>query len=101
MPSTALFVVDIQNELANDANTEIPHAGRIRGAGGLILNKARAAIDSARAAERKPDLCLVFVQHEEKPGDGELVSGSTPWQLVFPARAGDETERLVHKDVRK
>jgi hypothetical protein len=45
MAPTALFVIDIQAELAR-ASTEIPHAKRIRDAGEAILAKASASIES-------------------------------------------------------
>lgn len=101
MPSTALFVVDIQVDQAQDPKTEIPHAGRIRKSGETILAKARAAIDTARDAGRQPDLGIVFVQHEEKPEDGSLVNGSAPWKLVLSLRDTDSTEMLVSKNTCK
>jgi hypothetical protein len=94
MAPTALFVIDIQVELAR-ASTEIPHAKRIRDSAEAILAKARAGIDTARSSERQPELEIIIVQHEESP-EGSLVRGSEAWELVFPPGAG---ERLVEKDV--
>jgi nicotinamidase-related amidase len=101
MARTALFVIDIQVELAQDAKTEIPHAERIRGAGTRILQRARQAIDSASEHGRVPDLEIVFVQHEETAEKGPLVKGSKPWELVFKPQANNRWERLVSKDVRE
>jgi nicotinamidase-related amidase len=101
MPRTALFVIDIQGELAQDKHTEIPHARRIREAGDVILAKAREAIDRARANGQRPELEIVIVQHEEKPEDGTMIRGSKPWELVFTPRQSDDMERIVSKNVRK
>lgn len=101
MPRTALFVIDIQHALALSTNTSIPDASRILNAGGSILAKARAAIDTARSQGLNPDLEIVIVQHEETPDKGTLQRGSKEWEIVFPPRANDEYERLVSKNVRK
>jgi len=101
MSRTALFVIDIQIDMAQDPKTEIPHARRIREAGAEILNRARSAIDNARTNNREPNLEIVIVQHEEKPADGPLVKGSEPWKLIFDPRQSDDAERVVSKSVRK
>jgi len=101
MPRTALFVIDIQVELAQNPPTEIPHAERIRGAGTTILQKARQAIDSACDEGRVADIEIVFVQHEEVAEKGNLVRGSKAWELVFKPRDDNRWERLVEKDVRE
>lgn len=98
MPRTALFVIDIQVELAQNATTEIPHAARIREAVTSILVRARQAIDAASGVS---DVEIVFVQHEESADKGPLVKGSKPWGLVFKPRDGNTWERLVTKDVRE
>ncbi|KAL1797059.1 hypothetical protein ACET3X_005599 [Alternaria dauci] len=100
MPRTALFVIDVQAELAQNATTEIPHAERIRAAGSSILQRARSAIDSASKQGRVSELEIVFVQHEEGAEKGALVRGSKAWELVFQPRDDDRWERLVSKDVR-
>jgi nicotinamidase-related amidase len=97
MPKTALFVIDIQAELAEDPKTEIPHAARIREAGRGVLQRARKAIADARAAGQDPNLLLIFVQHEEKPGEGSIVRDTRAWELVFNPEAGDDNEKLVAK----
>lgn len=99
MPRTALFVIDIQNELAGDPQTEVPSASRIRAAGEHILAASRAL---AAAADPKPNAALtVFVQHEESPeSGGSLVRGAEPWKLVFPPRDGAPDEILVSKTTR-
>lgn len=94
MASTALFVIDVQVELAR-SSTEIPHAKRIRDTGEAILTKARASIDAARSSGQQPSLEIIIVQHEEGP-EGTLIRGSEAWELVFPPKDG---ERLVQKDV--
>jgi hypothetical protein len=78
MSRTAIFVIDIQVELAQNATTEIPHAERIR-----------------------EDLEIVFVQHQEVAEKGPLVKGSKPWELVFKPRDNNRWERLVSKDIRE
>ena len=100
MPRTALFVIDIQHALALSTNTSIPHTSRILNAGLSILAKARVAIDTARSQGLNPDFEIVIVQHEETPDKGKLQRGSKEWELVFPPRANDESERLVSKNVR-
>lgn len=101
MARTALFVIDIQAELAEDPATEIPHAKRIREAGHAILTQAREIIAKASANGQQSDLKIVFVQHEEKPEDGALVRGSRAWELVFRPREGDQAEVLISKNVGK
>ncbi|KAH7393797.1 Isochorismatase-like protein [Phaeosphaeria sp. MPI-PUGE-AT-0046c] len=100
MARTALFVIDIQVELADNATTEIPHAERIRRAGTGILQKTRQVIDTASEHGRAQDLEIVFVQHEQVAENGPLVKGSKPWELVFKPRENNKWERLVSKDVR-
>ena len=101
MPRTALFAIDIQVELAQNAATEIPHADRIREAGTSILQRARRAIDTACEEGRVPDMEIVFVQHEESAEKGDLVRGSRAWELVFKPRDDNKWERLAEKDVRE
>lgn len=98
---SALFVIDIQNDLATDEATRIPHAARIRSAGDEILSVARKIIDSYRVRQEKSPSIIVFVQHEETPESGPLVCGSTPWELVFNPRPDVPEEILVAKTVRK
>jgi nicotinamidase-related amidase len=100
MPRTALFVVDIQEELAGDSGSQIPHAGRVKEAGTKILADARKVIDAAREKGEDPPLNIVFVQHEEKPEDGTMIRGSKAWQLTFTPRERDRAERIVAKTTR-
>ncbi|KAK3303042.1 Isochorismatase-like protein [Chaetomium strumarium] len=103
---TALFVIDIQNDLTTDPKTRIPHADRIRTAGTKILSVARARLDknspsSTHHTDVPPPALIVFVQHEERPEDGPLVRGSEAWKLVFEPRAdAPYYERLVGKYTR-
>lgn len=101
MPRSALFVVDIQRELALDPKTRIPHAERICAAGDKILIAARDIIDSYRNKTQESPSIIVFVQHEEKPEQGTLVRDTEPWKLVFEPRAGVKEEILVSKTTRK
>lgn len=101
MPRSALFVVDIQRDLALDPKTSIPHAERIRTAGDKILVAARDIIDSYRNTNQESPSIIVFVQHEEKPEQGTLVRDTEPWKLVFEPREGVKEEILVAKNMRK
>ncbi|KAF9766311.1 hypothetical protein IL306_001302 [Fusarium sp. DS 682] len=92
-PMSALFVIDIQKDLASDAKTEIPHAERIRDAGEQILRVARGI-------PTNPKPIIVFVQHEESPESGPLVKGSKPWELVFKNDPNNARELLVSKNQR-
>ncbi|KAM3490473.1 hypothetical protein MY3957_006212 [Beauveria namnaoensis] len=84
MPRTALFVIDIQNELAGHPQTEVPGAARIRSAGSQILRISRALADAAA--------------HEESlESGGTLVRDAEPWKLVFPPREDAVDEILVAK----
>jgi len=74
MPSTALFVIDIQQSLAGDPKTRIPHATR-------LCSSVTEILQRARKAEEAP--LLVFVQHEESPESGDLVKDTEPWRLIF------------------
>ncbi|KAJ3511133.1 hypothetical protein NM208_g15460 [Fusarium decemcellulare] len=95
-PTSALFVVDIQKDLALDPETKIPDAARIRDAGTSILAVARG-ITSGSGAESP---LIVFVQHEESAKDGPLVRGTEPWELVFEPQTGNERELVVPKNTR-
>ncbi|KAF4334543.1 isochorismatase hydrolase [Fusarium beomiforme] len=92
-PVSALFVIDIQKDLASNAENEIPHAERIRNAGEQILHVARSV-----PSDPKP--IIVFVQHEESPESGPLVKGSKPWELVFKNDPSNTRELLVFKNQR-
>lgn len=92
-PRTALFVIDIQKDLALDPKTQIPHAERIRHAGAEILSSFRSIRSNLKPV-------IVFVQHEESPDRGPLVKGSDPWKLVFENDPSRTNERLVSKDQR-
>jgi nicotinamidase-related amidase len=98
---TALFMIDIQNDLATDPKTRIPHAKRVIDAGTAILAAARGVIDAQRNAARTPSGLIVVVQHEEAPEEGTLVRGSEPWKVVFSPREGNEDEILVAKTTRE
>ncbi|KAI3390242.1 hypothetical protein diail_11127, partial [Diaporthe ilicicola] len=100
MSRSALFVIDIQRELAHDPKTRIPHADRICSAGGKILESARDIIDQYRTTQKQSPSIIVFVQHEEKPEEGTLVRDTDPWKLVFEPREGVQEERLVAKTTR-
>ncbi|KAK4149141.1 Isochorismatase-like protein [Chaetomidium leptoderma] len=91
--TTALFVIDIQNDLATDPETRIPHAERINTAGQKILSVARAILE----AQQGQTPAIFFVQHEEKPEDGPLVRDSEPWKLVFEPHAHAHRERRIPK----
>jgi hypothetical protein len=99
--ATALFVIDIQNDLATDPATRIPHASRIRSAGEQILSAARAGIEAKHNTTTiSRPTTIIFVQHEEQPEDGPLVRGTEPWNLVFDPLPDAPTERLVPKSTR-
>lgn len=90
---TALFVIDIQHFLANDPDTRIPHAEKLKAAGREILSTARNLTDS----DGQDVGLIVFVQHEQNPENGALVRGTEPWTLVFQPDEGASNEWLVHK----
>lgn len=93
----ALFVIDIQNELAIDTQTRIPHADRIKASGETILSAARSVIDSYRDSEQTSPSIIVFVQHEESLEEGTMVRDTEPWKLVFNPRTNVAEEILVPK----
>lgn len=96
-PRTALFVIDIQDELARNPTTRIPHANRVVQAGEQIMQSARQAIQNTNRSGESPSV-VVFVQHEET--DGTLLRDSEAWQLVLPPQPSVETEMLVAKTTR-
>lgn len=101
MSRSALFVIDIQHELAQDPKTQIPHAERVCAASEKILTAARSIVDSYRMKDQRSPSVIVFVQHEEKPDDGTLVRDTGPWRLVYEPRPGVEEEFLVAKTTRQ
>lgn len=100
MPRSALFVIDIQRELAQDPKTRIPHGDRICSTGEKILAAARDIVGQYQVAQKQSPSVIVFVQHEEKPDEGTLVRDTEPWRLVFEPRDGIPEERLVAKTTR-
>lgn len=103
MPRSALFVVDIQHELAQHPKTRIPNAERVCSAAQKILSAARTIVDAHRSGspEQQSPSVIVVVQHEEQPGNGTLVRGTEPWRLVFEPRDGVQEEMLVEKTTRQ
>jgi nicotinamidase-related amidase len=99
MSRTALFVIDIQHDLALDRENRIPHADRVLSAAEKVIASTRRQLDAGRAEtpESPSRPLLVFVQHSEDPSSGSLVKGSKPWELVFQPREGDGDEILVGK----
>lgn len=97
--AAALFVIDIQNDLATNLETKIPHASRVNMAAEKIIAAARTALlDRSEDKSTDPSLStIVFVQHEEKPEDGPMVKGTDPWKLVFEPVPDNARERLVAK----
>jgi nicotinamidase-related amidase len=95
MPRKALFAIDIQNALASDPMTRVPHAERLKDAGAKILASARAIIDKHTSQGKTSPILIIVVQHEEPEG-GELVRGTEAWELVFKPRDVAD-EELVAK----
>ncbi|KAM7219747.1 putative isochorismatase hydrolase [Rhypophila decipiens] len=96
---TALFIIDIQKDLALNEATQIPHAERVKTATAAILSSARRYLACTTAGN---DI-LVFVQHHEPPERGPLQKGTTAWELVFEPTEeglGKGREILVGKDTR-
>lgn len=97
MAKTALFVIDIQDELARDPKTRIPAGDRVVDAATTLLDRARSRVNEARSKSEDSNLALIFVQHEESDEGGTLMKGTKPWELVFKPRDGEGHERLVPK----
>ena len=97
MSRSAIFVIDIQHEMAGDPSTSVPDVDALKSATTKILSTARAIIDGSRAKGAQSPLTLVFVQHEEPAGSGGLERDSKQWELVFPPRENDSEEVLVAK----
>ncbi|KAH8646100.1 Isochorismatase-like protein [Xylariales sp. PMI_506] len=98
----ALFLIDVQNELAADASSKVPRADELLSALSSILAAARGIIDVNRREDqpKASPFILVIVQHEEKPEDGNLVRDTDPWRLVFEPRLDVNEEWLVSKTTR-
>jgi hypothetical protein len=94
---SALFCIDIQNDLAAIPETRIPAAERLRTNSEAVLASARSIIDGYRSKDEDSPSILVVVQHEENPDSGPLVRGTPPWELVYPPRDGVAEEWLVSK----
>jgi len=98
-PRSALFVIDIQNDLATEPSTRIPAAERLTDAGTNILASMRALIDAYRGKGALSPFVILVVQHEEP--DGIMKPGSEAWKVVFPPREGVAEESLVAKTTSK
>lgn len=101
MSRSALFVIDIQRELAQDPKTRMQHAERVCSAGENIIEAARKIIDSYRNKNQQSPSIIVFVQHEEIAVEGTLVRDTEPWKLVFEPRDSVSEEILVSKTARE
>jgi nicotinamidase-related amidase len=100
MPSQALFVIDVQHELARDSAARVPHADRVCHNVDAVVTKARRYVDETKDSGGASDLLIVVVQHTETPEEGTLVKGSKEWELVFPPRDDCQEEILVEKSTR-
>jgi nicotinamidase-related amidase len=100
MPSTALFVIDIQNLMCGDPSTEVPNASNFKPTITTILERARTSISTARAAGEDPNLTIVFVQHEETEDADGLIKGTERWELYFKPDPNSPDERVVAKTTR-
>ncbi|RAH69761.1 Isochorismatase hydrolase [Aspergillus aculeatinus CBS 121060] len=96
-PRKALFVIDIQKELAVDPTTRVPHADRVIASAEGTLNAIRSVIDSCREKNQPSPWAIYFIQHEESSASGTLLRGSEPWELVFTPRVDVEEELVVAK----
>jgi nicotinamidase-related amidase len=96
----ALFIIDIQNDLATDPNTRIPDAARIRDVAARLLAAARRILDSKARSHSQQLSLIVFVQHEESPQNGRLLKDTEPWKLVFYPRAAVDREWSIPKTTR-
>ncbi|KAK4212273.1 Isochorismatase-like protein [Rhypophila decipiens] len=96
---TALFIIDIQKDLALNEATQIPHAERVKSATTAILASARRLLVRTTTTN---DI-IVFVQHHEPLERGPLQKSTTAWELVFePTEEGLRSGReiVVEKDTR-
>jgi len=100
MAMSALFVIDIQKDLASIPGTKIPHSDRVVLAAEKAIAGVRGEIDRSRGDGQQPHWMIVFVQHEEDETQGALVRGTEPWGLVFEPREHDEHEMVVGKTTR-
>ncbi|PYH40845.1 Isochorismatase hydrolase [Aspergillus saccharolyticus JOP 1030-1] len=96
-PRRALFIIDIQKELAVDSKTRVPHADRVIASAEGILEAARSVIDSHRENNQLSPWAIYFIQHEDSPEKGTLVRGSEPWELAFTPRVDVEEEIVIAK----
>ena len=98
---TALFVVDVQEGIAN-ATDGVPDAEQIKQAISSVINLARQHNDTLTGDEKDSEkLKIIFVQHDDKDPKAPLHRGKPTWNLVFQPRPGLDTEMLVSKNVRK
>jgi nicotinamidase-related amidase len=98
---TALFIIDIQNDLATDPQTRIPDAGRLLDSAEKVIASTRKQLDTLRQTHNESRPLIVVVQHSEDPSSGPLVKNTKPWDLVFHPRPDDADEILVGKTTRK
>ncbi|TIA11557.1 hypothetical protein D6C80_07418 [Aureobasidium pullulans] len=97
---TALFVIDVQEGIAN-ANDGVPDAERIKQAISSVIDLARQHNDTLTGDEKGSEkLKIIFFQHDDKDPKDPLHRGKPTWNLVFQPRPGFDTEMLVSKNVR-
>lgn len=95
-PAVALFVIDVQVDLAQDPATQIADATELRATLSTVLHHVR----SVNAGLQTPHVRLVFVQHNDRDADDALAMGKPGWQLVFAPLTADG-DWLVHKSDRE
>ena len=95
---TALFVIDVQVDLAQKADSEVPDAEAIREALSNLIKGVRDYNDTEKtnAAQK---VQLVFVQHNDLDPEDPLAKGKPTWELVFKPNE-HEGDWYISKDVR-
>lgn len=92
---TALFIIDVQVDLADKADSEVPDAEAIREA----LNSLIKGVRDYNQSVPSQKVQLIFVQHNDRDPKDPLAKGKFTWELVFKPKV-EEGDWYISKDVR-
>ncbi|MCO5565769.1 hypothetical protein L7F22_019444 [Adiantum nelumboides] len=94
---TALFIIDVQVDLAEKADSEVPDAEAIREALNSLIKGVRDYNHNQSVTSQKVQ--LIFVQHNDRNPKDPLAKGKSTWELVFKPKE-EEGDWYISKDVR-
>lgn len=95
---SALFIIDVQVDIADQVDSEVPDASAIRETLDKLIKGVREH-NHSRVSNDSEKVQLIFVQHNDRNPEDPLAKGKPTWELVFKPNE-HEGDWYVTKDVR-